>query len=124
MIGEMRAVGKFILFVLVIAGIVSGIAWFWVGRGAGPTIDIRQPGQFVGHTSTLEMAVDAPGGKFSRVDVVVEQNGKSFEVFALEQGSMVSPGGSGVVAQENADRLYVMRPVGKRSIPELQAGPA
>ena len=124
MIGEMRAFVKFILFVVVIAGIVTGIAWFWAGRGAGPTIDIRQPGQFVGHTSTFEMAVDAPGGKFSRVDVVVEQNGKTFEVFTLDEGSLVSPGGSGVVAQENADRLYVMRPIGKRSIPELQAGPA
>src|SRR5688572_6723729 len=124
MIGEMRAFVKFILFVVVIAGIVTGIAWFWAGRGAGPTIDIRQPGRFVGHTSTLEMAVDAPGGIFSRVDVVVEQNGKTFEVFTLDEGSLVSPGGSGVVAQENADRLYVMRPIGKRSIPELQAGPA
>ena len=28
-----------------------------------------------------------------------------------------SVGGSGVVAQENADRLYVMRPIGKRAIP-------
>jgi murein DD-endopeptidase MepM/ murein hydrolase activator NlpD len=124
MIGKMRAFVKFLLFVVVIAGIVSGIAWFWAGRGPGPTIDIRQPGQFVGHTSTLEMAVDAPGGRFSRVDVVVEQNGKTFEVFALDADSLVSPGGSGVVAQENADRLYVMRPIGKRSIPELQAGPA
>jgi murein DD-endopeptidase MepM/ murein hydrolase activator NlpD len=124
MIGEMRAFVKFILLVVVIAGVVSGIAWFWAGRGAGPTIDIRQPGQFVGHTSTLEMAVDAPGGTFSRVDVVVEQNGKTFEVFTHDEGSLVSPGGSGVVAQENADRLYVMRPIGKRSIPELQEGPA
>ena len=124
MIGRMRAFVRFILFVVVIAAVGGGIAWFWAGRGAGPTIDIRQPGQFVGHTSTLEMAVDAPGGKFSRVDVVVEQNGKTFEVFTHDEGSLVSPGGSGVVAQENADRLYVMRPIGKRSIPELQEGPA
>src|SRR5687768_1002727 len=126
MIDRMRAFLRFILFVVIIAGVVGAVAWFWAGRGAGPTIDIRQPGQFVGQASTLELAVDAPGGKFSRVDVVVEQNGKTFPVFALDEGSLVSPGGSGVgvVAQENADRLYVMRPVGKRSIPELQAGPA
>jgi len=124
MIDGMRAFLRFILVVIVLAAVVGGIAWFWAGRGAGPTIDIRQPGQFVGQTSTLELAVDAPGGKFSRVEVVVEQNGKAFPVFELETGSLVSPGGSGVVAQENADRLYVMRPIGKRSIPELQAGPA
>src|SRR5688572_2178854 len=124
MIDGMRAFLRFILVVIALAAVVGGIAWFWAGRGAGPTIDIRQPGQFVGQTSTLELAVDAPGGKFSRVEVVVEQNGKAFPVFELETGSLVSPGGSGVVAQENADRLYVMRPIGKRSIPELQAGPA
>jgi murein DD-endopeptidase MepM/ murein hydrolase activator NlpD len=124
MIDRMRAFLKFIFFVVILAGIVTAVAWFWAGRGAGPTIDIRQPGQFVGQASTLELAVDAPGGKFSEVNVVVEQDGRTFPVFALDEGTMVSPSGSGVVAQENAERLYVMRPIGKRSIPDLKPGPA
>src|SRR5687767_8637403 len=118
MIGVMRALRKFVLFVLLIAGVAGGVAWFWAGRLPGPTIDLRQPGGFVGQTTTLEMMVEAPGGEFSRVDVTVEQNGKSFPVFALDQQDQAA------VKRDSANRLYVMRPIGKRAIPDLQAGPA
>jgi hypothetical protein len=96
---------------------VAGIAWFWAGRSAGPTIAIKQPGKFVGQNSSLEMMVEAPEGKFSSLDVTLEQAGKTFSVFTLDQ-----PGGN--IRQESAERLYVMRPVGKRALPELQNGPA
>ena len=39
-------------------------------------------------------------------------------MFTLEQPSQAT------VKQETAERIYIMRPVGKRDIPELQAGPA
>jgi murein DD-endopeptidase MepM/ murein hydrolase activator NlpD len=107
------------LFVLVVlAAVGGGAAWFWAGRGGGPQIEIRQPTKFVGQTSTAELVVTSPDGQFSRVDVVVEQNGKSFPVFDIAQ----PPQGS--VRQEAADKLYVMRPIGKRALPELQPGPA
>jgi murein DD-endopeptidase MepM/ murein hydrolase activator NlpD len=112
---------KFVLFILVIAVVGGGAAWFWAGRSAGPTIDIRQPGAFVGQTSTLEMALETPDGKFSRVDVSVEQNGKTFPVFAFDEGSLAGAEG---VRQDSADTLYVMRPIGKRAIPDLQPGAA
>src|SRR6185369_12423795 len=59
-----------------------------------------------------------PGGKFSRVDVTLEQNGKSFPIFTLDQQN------SATVKQETADRLYVMRQVGRKTMPELQNGQA
>jgi murein DD-endopeptidase MepM/ murein hydrolase activator NlpD len=118
MIGWMRALRKFVLFALVIAGVAGGVAWFWAGRSAGPTIELRQPGGFVGQATTLEMMVDAPEGEFSRVDVAVEQNGRSFPVFALDRQDQAT------VKRDSANRLYVMRPIGKRAIPDLQAGPA
>jgi len=113
----MRAFLKFIGLLLVIALLVAAVAWFWAGRSPGPTIMIRQPGAFVGQNSSLEMMVDAPGGKFSAIDATVEQGGKTFPVFTLAQPQ-------GDIRQESAERLYVMRPMGKRALPELQPGPA
>jgi murein DD-endopeptidase MepM/ murein hydrolase activator NlpD len=114
----MRAFLKFVFFLIVVAAIGAAIAWFWAGRSAGPAIEIRQPGEFVGQASVLEMSVEAPEGAFSRVEVVVEQNGRTFPVFTLDQQDQAT------VKQETAERMFVMRPIGKRAIPELQSGPA
>ena len=118
MIRGMRALLKFLVFLVVIAAVGLGVAWFWAGRSAGPSIEIRQPGGFVGQASTLELMVDAPGGEFTAVDVAVEQNGRTFPVFALDEQ------GQATVKQETAERMYIMRPIGKRAIPDLQAGAA
>ena len=54
----------------------------------------------------------------SRVDVSVEQNGKTFPVYSLD------PQKPDASKPDSADKIYVMRPIGKQAIPELQAGPA
>jgi murein DD-endopeptidase MepM/ murein hydrolase activator NlpD len=114
----MRAVFRFFVFLLFAALIGGAAAWFWAGRAGGPSIEIRQPGGYIGQASTLDMVVEAPGATFSRIDVEIEQNGKRFPVFTLDQPA------EGSVKPEGADRLYVMRPIGKRAIPELQDGAA
>jgi murein DD-endopeptidase MepM/ murein hydrolase activator NlpD len=114
---RMRGLLKFLFSLILLALIVVGAAWFWAGRMDGPAIDIRQPGKFIGQASTLEMTVQAPGGRFSRVDVGVEQNGKTYPVFAVNPDA---PSGG----KDPADRLIVMRPIGKRALPDLQSGPA
>jgi murein DD-endopeptidase MepM/ murein hydrolase activator NlpD len=118
MIQRMRALMKFLLFLVLIAVVVLAGAWFWAGRMAGPKIEVRQPGQVIGQATPLELMVEAPEGKFSRVDVTLEQNGKTFPIFTLDQQNQAT------VRQETAERLYVMRPVGKRAVPELQTGQA
>jgi hypothetical protein len=114
----MRVLLKLLLFVLVVAALGYGGAWLWAGRQSGPAVDLRQPNRFLGQSTPLELAVEAPGGEFSRVDVTIEQNGRSFPVFSLDRPT------DATTKQEAADRLYVMRRVGKQSIPELQAGAA
>jgi murein DD-endopeptidase MepM/ murein hydrolase activator NlpD len=114
----MRTLMRFLATVIAIALAVVGGAWWWAGRAEGPAIDVKQPGKFIGRATALEMSVQAPEGEFSRVDVVLEQNGQSHQVFTLDQQ------GESQVKQEAADRLYVMRPVGKLAIPELKSGPA
>jgi murein DD-endopeptidase MepM/ murein hydrolase activator NlpD len=113
----MRALLKFLVFLLIAAALVAAGAWVWAGGQPGPTITIRQPEKFIGQASSFEAAVEAPGGQFSRIDVELEQNGKTFPVFALGQPE-------GDLKQDSADRIYIMRPVGKRAIPELQNGKA
>jgi murein DD-endopeptidase MepM/ murein hydrolase activator NlpD len=118
MIRGMRAFLKFLLALVVLAALVAGGAWIWAGRMAGPVIEIRQPGQFIGQAATLDLMVQAPGGRFSTVDVVVQQGGKTFPVYTLDPRERTT------VKTDTAERMYVMRPIGKKTIPDLQAGPA
>jgi Arc/MetJ family transcription regulator len=109
---------KFIVVMLLVGLVVFAGAWFWAGRAEGPRIGIRGPERFIGRVTSLDVMVESPGGQFSRVDVSLEQGGRSHPVFTLEQPAQ------GTVRQETADRIYIMRPVGKRDVSELQAGPA
>jgi murein DD-endopeptidase MepM/ murein hydrolase activator NlpD len=116
MIVSMRALLKFVGFLFVVALIVGGAAWLWAGRMAGPTLELKQPEKFVGVGTTLELRAASPDGRFSRLDVAVEQNGKSWPVYSLDQKTASSA--------DPAKQIYVMRPIGKRAIPELQNGAA
>ncbi|MGH9372374.1 MAG: hypothetical protein ACRD15_12655, partial [Vicinamibacterales bacterium] len=114
----MRALAKFLTFIVVLALVAAAGAWMWASRQAGPTITIRQPEKFIGQTTSLELTVEAPGGQFSRIDVEIEQKGRTLPVFALAQPADAE------VRQDSAERIYVMRPIGKRAIPDLEAGTA
>ena len=116
---RMRGLLKVLFSLILLALIVVAAGWFWAGRMDGPAIEIRQPGKFIGQASTLEMVVQAPGGKFSRVDVGLEQGGKTYPVFAVNPDAP-----AGAPGKDPADRLIVMRPIGKRAIPDLKSGPA
>lgn len=118
MIVGMRALLSSLGVLLLLTIVVLGGAWLWAGRAAGPGIEIRQPGAFIGQASSLELMVASPDGRFSSIEVVIEQNGKTFPVFTLDQQQ------GSAVRQESADRLYIIRPIGKRAIPGLQAGSA
>ena len=103
---------------VVVAAVVGVAAWFWAGRADGPRIEIRQPDRFIGQASPLDLVVESPGGQFARIEVDIEQAGRVYPVFSLAQPAQAD------VRQESADRVYIMRTVGKRDVPELQAGPA
>lgn len=118
MIFLMRTLIRFLFTVAVVGLVVLGGAWWWAGRMDGPAVDLKTPQKFIGRATSLELSVQAPGGQFSRVDVTLEQNGQTHQVFTLEQQ------GQSQVRQETAERLYVMRPVGKLAIPELKSGAA
>lgn len=114
----MRGLLKFLVLLVFLALAGGAAAWFWSSRAEGPRIDLRQPERFIGQATPLDLRVEAPGGQFARVEVTLEQGGRSFPVFTLAQPSAAS------VRQESAEQLLIMRTVGKRDIPELQPGPA
>lgn len=116
----MRFLGRALL-VLVVLGVASlGVGWFMAGREAGPAIEVKSPGKFVGQKGSLELFVDAPGGRLTRLTATIAQGDKQIPVFSLDDAN----GAAGEVKQASSDRLWVIRPLGKASQPELAAGKA
>ena len=109
---------KFIVVVtlLGLAGFTG--SWFWAGRAVGPLIEIRQPERFIGQVTSLDVMIESSDGQFARVDVTLEQGDRSYPMFTLAQPTQAD------VRQETAERIYIVRPVGGRDLPELQPGPA
>jgi murein DD-endopeptidase MepM/ murein hydrolase activator NlpD len=116
----MRVLARLLLTLIVFGGLALAGAFVVAGYQPGPVIDVRAPERFVGQQSQLEFSVEAPGGQFSRVEAVLEQDGMSVPVFSMEPDQQ--PGGE--VKQESSERIWVMRPIGKQAIPELKPGPA
>jgi hypothetical protein len=122
----MRVLKKLLFMLVLLCAAGAAGAWLWAGRLDPPSIEIRQPGEYVGQASMLEMVAQAPEGTFSALQVTIEQNGKTFPVFTFDPatGTGSAEQGDATVTQESPERLYVMRPIGKRAIPELEAGAA
>jgi murein DD-endopeptidase MepM/ murein hydrolase activator NlpD len=119
----LRWLVRLLLLLLVAAG-----GTYWVaGRGAPPAIAIQQPVRFVGQAGTLDLTIDAPGGRLTEVVVALEQNGRTLPLFNLtggpQEGSLTGAE-SGTVTQTGPDTIRISRPLGKQSMPELQQGPA
>jgi murein DD-endopeptidase MepM/ murein hydrolase activator NlpD len=95
----MRVLSKLFVVLLVVA-IVAAIAWWWAGRAGGPTLVIRQPEKVIGQATPLAIDVSGAGSERATVAIVVEQGGHTYTV----------PGSA--------------QSIGKKTIPDLQAGPA
>ena len=101
---------------LVIVGIGGGAAYYIAGQTEAPKITIEEPAALVGHSSTLALTVDSPPAEVDRVTVSMEQGGKVLPVASLDPRTDSSLKADGPVS--------VTRDIGKKTLPELQAGPA
>src|SRR5262245_15358004 len=107
------------LFALVfLLGLAYGIAYVVAGRGAPPKIAIGKPERVIGQTGPLEVNVEAPGGRFTDLMIALEQNGKTIPLFALAGAS------ASALTHVDNDHVRIARDIGRRTIPELQAGAA
>jgi hypothetical protein len=111
-------VRRFLLLASVGSVLVLGAGFFVAGRLPGPEIVIVQPLKAVGQNSTLEFTVSTPGGTFERIEAHLEQQGASFPVVDANNP------GEATVRQESAETVRISRPLGRRSLPKLAAGPA
>jgi murein DD-endopeptidase MepM/ murein hydrolase activator NlpD len=106
---------------VVLALLVCAGAYVVAGRGAPPQLTIVKPDRLVGQTGALEVTAEAPKAKFTALAVTLEQNGKSTPLFTLSSG----PAPTGVtVTNVDANRIRITRGIGKRDLPDLQAGAA
>jgi murein DD-endopeptidase MepM/ murein hydrolase activator NlpD len=109
---------RYFLGLLLILAVVGGLVFFVAGRGTPPTIKILQPVKMIGVDTALDVSVETPKAGFSRVDIVLEQNGKSTPLFSL------GAPGAAKLTQETPNRIRISRPIGKRALPDLQGGRA
>jgi murein DD-endopeptidase MepM/ murein hydrolase activator NlpD len=108
--------GKF-LTVLILLLVAAGAAWYVAGRADAPVIEIVQPERLIGQSGDLEVTIATPGGELTRLDVVLQQGEASLPAFSL-------PGSEPArLLRDGEDRLHLTRPIGKRDMPRLEAGP-
>ena len=116
----MRFVSRALLALVLLAALAGGVGYYLAGREPGPAIELKSPDKMVGQNGTLELFADAPGGTLSALEASIEQGGQTYPVFNLDTAAAEG----GQVKQETADRLWVIRPLGKKTVPQLVAGPA
>jgi murein DD-endopeptidase MepM/ murein hydrolase activator NlpD len=109
---------RWLVALLVLAGVCVAGAYIVAGRGAPPQLAIEKPERVVGQAGALEVTATAPGAKFTGLSITLEQNGKTISLYALDGAQTAT------VTRVGADQLRVSRPIGKQDVPELQSGAA
>jgi murein DD-endopeptidase MepM/ murein hydrolase activator NlpD len=109
---------KKLLTFIVLLAIGAGVVWYMAGRASGPVIAIAQPAKAIGQRGELVVTIDTPKAELKSLEVVVEQGGTRTPVYSF-------PGGdASQLKKEGDERLRLVRPIGKRQIPQLNAGTA
>jgi len=81
-------------------------------------VRVNQPGAIIGRSGTVDLFVDAPGGRLTKLDVLVEQSGKQTPLFTLGQQA------AGTLSQEGPDRIHLTSPLTAKEVPDLRSGDA
>jgi murein DD-endopeptidase MepM/ murein hydrolase activator NlpD len=104
-------------FVLVfLAALALGAAYYFAGSASGPAITIKHP-PVIGQAAQLDVTVQTPaGGLLDALTIQIEQKGQTIPVYTYGESPVPTPQG--------ADAVLVSRTIGKKSLPQLQAGTA
>lgn len=106
------------LFILVLLLLASaGGAYWWVGRAGAPHVTVVRPERVLGARGSVEIAVSAPGGPLTQLDVIFEQGDRSTTLYSLG-------GQQGELQQDGADSFRVTIPATRREIQGLESGDA
>lgn len=106
-----------LIVVLLLLLAAAGGAWHMAGKSDPPVIEIVKPDRLIGPAGDLELTITTPGGELTQLEVVLQQGEARLSVFKLpgEEPARLTR------VDENTLQLY--RPIGKRDVPELEAGP-
>jgi murein DD-endopeptidase MepM/ murein hydrolase activator NlpD len=107
---------KLIGLVLVLL-IAAYATWHSAGTAPGPKITFLLPTGHIGQTGELALKVATPDGKLNSLDVSLEQGAKQVRLFDLANTADVK-----VVHEHNS--VQIGRSIGKKSMPQLEAGKA
>ena len=108
---------KYLVALIVIGGAAGvGVAWVMAGRAPGPVLEFEEP-TAVGRLGELVLAIETPDGELSALDVVLEQEGQTLQVFSLA-------GGDAGLTEEGEDRLVLRQPIGRERFEALREGDA
>jgi murein DD-endopeptidase MepM/ murein hydrolase activator NlpD len=114
----MESMFRWLLVLIVLAAVTAGGLYYVAGRSAPPVLTITKPDAVVGQRGELIVAAVAPHDTLTALTAVLEQDGQTYPLFALD-----APG-SATLKQTAPDRLEISRPIGKADIPTLKQGPA
>ena len=103
---------RWLLALLVVAGLVAGGAFIAAGRTAPPSITIDRPERVVGQQGELQVSVQSPGGALKALSITLQQNGASVPLFALDTPQAAA------VSSPSPDVVRVVRPFGKATVPQ------
>lgn len=109
---------RFFTILVIVAAIAAGGLYWAAGRGAPPQLTIDKPEKVAGLDGTLEVTAEAPKGLFKSLTIALEQSGRTIPLFTLDGASTEG------LTQTDANHVRVSRPFGKRTVPDLQSGPA
>ena len=113
-----RQMLRWLVRLVLLALVAAGGAYWIAGRGAPPVISIDRPERVVGQTGELDVVIETPGGRLTSLTISAEQSGGTIPLFSFDAQQ------SATLTQIDDDQVRVARPLGKRSAPELQQGPA
>lgn len=114
----MRRLLLALIVLAILIGLAAGVLYLLAARTPAPEIVIEQPARALGATGQLDIVVTVPGGgQLARLDVTLEQNGRSLTLATLDHPEVT-------LRQESAERVRLTRALDRRSLPAVVSGPA
>jgi murein DD-endopeptidase MepM/ murein hydrolase activator NlpD len=118
--GIMTPMLRWLAGLLVVAALVFGVLYVVAGRSAPPRLTIEKPDRAIGQTGSVEVTAEAPNARFTALTIAVEQQGKSYTIYALEKGG--TPPADATPAAPN--RVRIVQPISRQTLPQLVSGTA
>jgi hypothetical protein len=105
-----------VLCALLLVG--GGLTYHLAGQEPGPLVTIHKPAAVGLGPLTLELSLDSLGTRLTRIEAVLDQQGRTFPAFSL-----ASPGNARFL-QETPDRIRITQTLPAGALGGLKDGPA